>query len=120
MREIERDIEKTEKTLDGNLHRKAEQAGVTVEQDALPLGKGRGPLGSQLPWMLLFLSITRSGSGSVHAFTAYNCSSWSNIDKSYSLLEPDACAASDGNREIETVVYGEIVQMKQDRIILIF
>jgi hypothetical protein len=67
--EIEREIEKTEKTLDENLWRKAEQAGVTVEPDAPP-GKGRGPLGSQLPWMLLFLSIAGSGSGSVHAFTA--------------------------------------------------
>jgi hypothetical protein len=36
------------------------------------------------------------------------------------LLEPDACAASDSNGEVETVVYGEIVQMKQDRIIPIF
>jgi hypothetical protein len=37
--------------------------------------------------------------------------------ESYSLLELDACAASDGNGEIETVVYGEIVQIRQDRII---
>jgi hypothetical protein len=51
------------------------------------------------------------------AFTAYNCSNRSNIVKLYSLLEPDACAASGGNREMETVVYGEIVQMKQYRII---
>jgi hypothetical protein len=40
--------------------------------------------------------------------------------KSCSLLEPDACADTDSNGEIETVVYGEIVQMKQDRVIPIF
>jgi hypothetical protein len=39
------------------------------------------------------------------------------IMESYSLLEPDACAASDGHGEMETVVYGEIVQMRQDKII---
>jgi hypothetical protein len=53
-------------------------------------------------------------------FTAYGCSNRSNIGESYSLLEPEACAASDGNRELETVFYGEIVQMKQERIIPIF
>jgi hypothetical protein len=36
----------------------------------------------------------------------------SNIVESYSLLEPDACAATDDNREMEALVYGEIVQMK--------
>jgi hypothetical protein len=54
------------------------------------------------------------------AFNAYDCSNRSNLVESYSLLEPEACAASDGNGERETVVYGEIVQMKHDRIIPIF
>jgi hypothetical protein len=40
--------------------------------------------------------------------------------ESYLLPEPDNCAATDCTREIERVVYGEIVQMKQDRIIPIF
>jgi hypothetical protein len=38
-----------------------------------------------------------------HAFTAYDCSNRSNIVKSYLLLDPDACAASGGNGEMETV-----------------
>jgi hypothetical protein len=38
-----------------------------------------------------------------HAFTAYDCSNRSNIVKSYLLLDPDACAASDRNGELETV-----------------
>jgi hypothetical protein len=37
--------------------------------------------------------------------------------ESYLLLEPDACAVTDGKREVETVVCGGIVQMKQNRII---
>jgi hypothetical protein len=42
------------------------------------------------------------------------------IVESYSLLEPEACATSNGNREIEALVYREIVQIKQDHIISIF
>jgi hypothetical protein len=40
--------------------------------------------------------------------------------ESYLLLEPDACAITDGKGDVETVVCGGIVQMKQDRIIPIF
>jgi hypothetical protein len=58
--------------------------------------------------------------GQLKAFTAYDCSNKSNIIESYSLLEPDACAASDKAGEVETTVYGEIVQIKQDIIIPIF
>jgi hypothetical protein len=36
------------------------------------------------------------------------------------LLEPDTCAATKGISKIKTVVYGEIVKMKQDRIIPVF
>jgi hypothetical protein len=56
----------------------------------------------------------------VNAFMAYDCTNRSNIVKSFSLLEPEACAATNSSGEIETVVYGEIVQMKQDRILYIF
>jgi hypothetical protein len=58
--------------------------------------------------------------GQLKAFTAYDCSNKSNIIESYSLLEPDACAASDKAGEVETTVYREIVQIKQDVIIPIF
>jgi hypothetical protein len=34
------------------------------------------------------------------AFTAYDCTNRSNIVESYSLLEPDTCAAMNGNREL--------------------
>jgi hypothetical protein len=54
------------------------------------------------------------------SFTSYDCTNRSTIVESYPLLEPDACAITGGNREVEMIVYGEIVQMKQDRIIPIF
>jgi hypothetical protein len=56
----------------------------------------------------------------VAAFTAYDCSNRSNVVESYSLLEPDACANSGRDGEVETTVYGEIVQIKQDRMIPVF
>jgi hypothetical protein len=56
----------------------------------------------------------------VEGFTAYDCSNRSNIVESYSLLELDACANMSKEGEVETTVYGEIVQIKQDRIISVF
>ncbi len=57
---------------------------------------------------------------SVDGFTAYNCSNRSNVVEAYSLLEPDACANMGKEGEVETMVYGEIVQIKQDRMIPVF
>jgi hypothetical protein len=69
-------------------------------------------------WMLtVFACLVRSP---VAAFTAYDCSNQSNVVESYSLLEPDACANMGGDGEVETTVYGEIVQIKQDRMIPVF
>jgi hypothetical protein len=56
----------------------------------------------------------------VEEFTAYDCSNRSNIVESYSLLEPDAYANMGKEGEVETTVYGEIVQIKQDRMIPVF
>jgi hypothetical protein len=55
--------------------------------------------------------------GPVTGFTAYDCSNRSHIVESYSLLEPDVCANMGKEGEVETTVYGEIVQIKQDRMI---
>jgi hypothetical protein len=69
-------------------------------------------------WMLtVFACLMRSP---VAAFTAYDCSNRSNVVESYSLLEPDACANMGRDGEVETTVYGEIVQIKQDRMIPVF
>jgi hypothetical protein len=56
----------------------------------------------------------------VEGFTAYDCSNRSNNVESYSLLEPDACANMGKEGEVEKTVYGEIVQIKQDRMIPVF
>jgi hypothetical protein len=56
----------------------------------------------------------------VEGFNAYDCSNRSNVVKSYSLLEPDACANMGRDGDVETTVYGEIVQIKQDRMIPVF
>jgi hypothetical protein len=53
------------------------------------------------------------------AFMAHNRTNRSNLVESYSLLETDACA-SDGNAEIETTIYRDIVQMKKDGIKPVF
>jgi hypothetical protein len=52
--------------------------------------------------MLMILGVTGSSSTPVKAFTAYDRSNRSNIVESYSLLEPDACAACVRNGEVET------------------
>jgi hypothetical protein len=65
--------------------------------------------------LLMCLVVTLVG-----GFTAYNCSNRSNVVESYSLLEPDACANMGRDGEVETTVYGEIVQIKQDRMIPVF
>jgi hypothetical protein len=57
---------------------------------------------------------------SVDEFTTYDCSNRSNVVEAYSLLEPDACANMGKEGEVETTVYGEIVQIKQDRMIPVF
>ncbi len=67
--------------------------------------------------LTLFLCLTVQVAG---GFTAYDCSNRSNVVEAYSLLEPDACANMGKEGKVETTVYGEIVQIKQDRIIPVF
>jgi hypothetical protein len=72
-------------------------------------------------WLPLTLMLLLCISGHpAEGFTAYNCSNRSNIVEAYSLLEPDACANMGKEGEVETTVYGEIVQIKQDRTIPVF
>jgi hypothetical protein len=57
---------------------------------------------------------------SVNGFPAHDCSNRTNVVEAYSLLEPDACANIGKDGEVETTVYGEIAQIKQDRMIPVF
>jgi hypothetical protein len=97
------EIKKTEEIL-------RERAGATS------LRSRKSGLGS-LPLTMAILCLV---GGQARAFTADVCSNRNNIIESYSLLEPDAFAASDKAGEVETTVYGEIVQIKQDCMILLF
>jgi hypothetical protein len=54
------------------------------------------------------------------AFIAYDCSNSTNLVEAYSLLEPDTCANMGKDGEVETSVYGEMAQVKQDRMIPVF
>jgi hypothetical protein len=80
----------------------------------------RGNLGLMLKplWMLTIIACLVGEL--VAAFTAYDCSDRGYVVESYSLLEPDACANSGKDGEVEPTVYGEIVQIKQDRMIPVF
>jgi hypothetical protein len=67
--------------------------------------------------LVLLLCFTRQV---VDGFTSYNCSNRSIVVEAYSLLEPDACANMGKEGKVETLVYGEIVLIKQDRMIPVF
>jgi hypothetical protein len=72
-------------------------------------------------WLPLTLMLILCISGHpAEGFTAYDCSNRSNFVEAYSLLEADACANMDKEGDVETTVYGEIVQIKQDRMIPVF
>jgi hypothetical protein len=72
------EIRKTEETLRGRVRT-----------------TGLGSQKSRLASLLLAMTILCLIGGQASAFTAYDCSNKSNIIESYSLLEPDACTASD-------------------------
>ncbi len=80
----------------------------------------RGNLGLMLKPLWILTIIACLVGEPVAAFTAYDCSDQGNIVESYSLLEPDVCANSGKDGEVETTVDGEIVQVKQDRMIPVF
>jgi hypothetical protein len=69
-------------------------------------------------WMLTVLTCLMGSS--VDTFIAYDCSNNTNVVESYSLLEPDACANMGKDGEVEASVYGEVTQVKQDRMIPVF
>jgi hypothetical protein len=90
---------------------------VEAEEIQEEIKRRRGRRASRLPLVLMLLCLSGQA---VEGFTAYDCSNRSNIVESYSLLEPDACANMGKEGEVETTVYGEIVQIKQDRMISVF
>jgi hypothetical protein len=87
------------------------------ETNALIRKRRRGGVGLlSMPLALLLCLMVNS----VDGFTAYDCSNRTNVVEAYSILEPDACANMGKDGEVETTVYGEIVQIKQERMIPVF
>jgi hypothetical protein len=71
-------------------------------------------------WLPLMLVLLLCFTGHpAEGFIPYDCSNRSNVVEAYSL-ELDACANMGKEGEVETTVYGEIVQIKQDRMIPVF
>jgi hypothetical protein len=50
------------------------------------------------------------------AFHAYDCNNKSVQIEQYSLLDPEPCGNMDGVHAIERELYGEIVQIKKERL----
>jgi hypothetical protein len=72
----------------------------------------------KLVWILTMLACLMGSLAT--AFIAYDCSNSTNLVEAYSLLEPDTCANMGKDGEVETSVYGEVAQVKQDRMIPVF
>jgi hypothetical protein len=88
-----------------------------AEEVQKEIKRRRGKRASRLPLVLMLLCLSGQA---VEGFTAYDCSNRSNIVESYSVLELDACANMGKEGEVVTTEYGEIVQIKQDRMISVF
>jgi hypothetical protein len=88
-----------------------------AEEVKKEIKRRKGKRASQLPLVLMLVCLSGQA---VEGFTAYNCSNRSNIVESYSLLEPGACANMGKEGDVETTVYGDIVQIKQGRMISVF
>ncbi len=95
------------------------EAEIQEMNEAIRKRRRRG-LGLMLKplWMLTVIACFMGSPAA--AFIAYDCSNSTNLVEAYSLLEPDTCANMGKDGEVETSVYGEVVQVKQDRMIPVF
>jgi hypothetical protein len=89
-------------------------------QETNKLIRRRRGLGLMLKPLWMLTAVTCLMGSPVDAFIAYDYSNNTNVVESYSLLEPDACANMGKEGEVETSVYGEVAQVKQDRMIPVF
>jgi hypothetical protein len=111
--------------IGGRAKRRREIEEMTLEEMEAELGEVKAEVRKKrragAGWLPLTLALIMCLAGSsVEGFTAYDCSNRSNVVEAYSLLEPDACANMGKEGEVETTVYGEIIQIKQDRMIPVF
>jgi hypothetical protein len=109
----------------GRAKRRREVEEMTLAEMEAELGEVKAEIKRRrragVGWLPLTLVLLMCLTGNpAEGFTAYECSNRSNVVEAYSLLEPDACANMGKEGEVETTVYGEIVQIKQDRMIPVF
>jgi hypothetical protein len=109
----------------GRAKRRREVEDMTLAEMEAELGEVKAEIKKRRRagrgWLLLTLVLILCFTGHpAEGFTVYDCSNRSNVVETYSLLEPDACANMGKEGEVETTVYGEIVQIKQDQMIPVF
>jgi hypothetical protein len=105
--------------------RRREIEQMTLVEMEAKLGKVKAEIKRRrragMGWLPLTLVLLLCVAGHpAEGFTAYDCSNRSNIVEAYSLLEPDARANMGKEGEVENMVFGKIVQIKQDRMIPVF
>ncbi len=81
------------------------EAELRETNEAIRKRRRRTPGLTLKPLWILTMVACLAGSPA-EAFTAYDCTNWSNVVEAYSLLEPDACANIGRDGEVETTVYG--------------
>ncbi len=88
---------------------------VAIEQ---PGGRRLGvqPRNSMRVMMTMML-LTLAGLPECVAFRAFDCNSQSSQIEQYSLLDPDPCGNMEKVHAIERELYGEIVQIKKERLV---
>ncbi len=74
------------------------------------------------PWnslrvMMTMMLLMLAGLPECVAFRAYDCNSQSSQIEQYSLLDPEPCGNMEKVHAIERELYGEIVQIKKERLV---
>jgi hypothetical protein len=100
------EIEETSRKMDENLKRSFERMGSSVAR--ILTGARRTSLSRPITTAtLVVLGMIGILGSPLDAFKAYHCMNQSNIVELYLLLEPDACAASDGSGESRLPCMGD-------------
>ncbi len=75
------------------------------------------PLRNQMATAMTMMLFMMAGLPECMAFRVYNCHNQSSQIEQYSLLDPEACSNMEQVHAIERELYGEIVQIKKERLV---
>jgi hypothetical protein len=67
--------------------------------------------------MMAMMLIMLAGTPECTAFQAYDCNNQSARIEQYSLLDPEPCGNMEKVHTVERELYGEIVQIKKERLV---